>query len=605
MRTTEKDSVLFVETTDESTNFDVILLNRVAYIISLVSFTTFIALFFWGDLFIKWFFLSQTIGFLSILSFTKKGYLNIAKMLCIVCIDIFVIVLGSIYGSQTMMHIVFFPVAGLCVLFYDSEKIKLRIISICVSIISLIVLEYLLFTQQQLQNTEFTLQRWVILAIFIISTFAVLIKLSESLDYEKYKNAELLKKQKDFSRKLAINQNKIDRHNFELKDVRKQLENNKKAKSEFLANMSHEIRTPMNAIMGMTHLMQKDQPRTDQLEPLNILDFSGKALLNLIDGVLDFSKMESGQLELERIEFHLDQLIDSIIKTFSVLAINKNVELRSNIEEELPNILIGDPSRLTQIINNLLSNAIKFTEIGHVLLDIRKIGESDKKIHLQFSIKDTGIGIHEDNIEKIFENFVEASGNTNKLYGDNALGLTISKQLTELQGGKLKFESEVGKGSTFFVYLTFDKAESGNEEKQLSVFDISEGEKLIGIKVLLAEDNLVNQTVIDHFFERLGINLYIASDGKKALEMVKKQDFDLILMDLQMPNMDGIEAISEIRNLENSKKRNTPIIAITATAMKEVKEKVQNMGVNDVIIKPFNPSHLQHKMAALLGNSSD
>lgn len=213
--------------------------------------------------------------------------------------------------------------------------------------------------------------------------------------------------------------------------------------------MSHEIRTPMNAIMGMTHLLQKDQPRDDQLEPLNILDFSGKTLLTLIDDVLDFSKIEAGRLEFEKTEFDLERLLATIMETFKVMANNKNVDLKSNIEKDLHNVLLGDPARLTQIINNLLSNALKFTETGYVELSVQKLGESKNEISLQFSVKDTGIGIPEDRVETIFESFTQASGSTKRLYGGTGLGLTISRQLTELQGGTLQLESEVGKGTTF------------------------------------------------------------------------------------------------------------------------------------------------------------
>ena len=216
----------------------------------------------------------------------------------------------------------------------------------------------------------------------------------------------------------------------------------------------------MNAIMGMTHLLQKDQPRSDQLEPLNILDFSGKTLLTIIDDVLDFSKIEAGRIEFEHIEFNLEQLLSTIIDTFKALAINKKVSLKSNIENNLHYKLYGDPARLTQILNNLLGNAIKFTELGYVSLEVNKLKETKDHISLQFVVKDTGIGIPEERIATIFESFTQGSGSTKRLYGGTGLGLSISKKLIELQGGSLHLESELGKGTVFFVEMGFEKTRS-------------------------------------------------------------------------------------------------------------------------------------------------
>ncbi|MGB0347071.1 MAG: ATP-binding protein, partial [Balneolaceae bacterium] len=431
-----------------------------------------------------------------------------------------------------------------------------------------------------------------------VTTWLIFNTFSEFKESAESKTNELLEKEIELNRELSINQKKLERYITELEDTRIQLEQSTKAKSEFLATMSHEIRTPMNAIMGMTHLLQKDQPRDDQLEPLNILDFSGKTLLTLIDDVLDFSKIEAGRLEFEKTEFDLERLLATIMETFKVMANNKNVDLKSNIEKDLHNVLLGDPARLTQIINNLLSNALKFTETGYVELSVQKLGESKNEISLQFSVKDTGIGIPEDRVETIFESFTQASGSTKRLYGGTGLGLTISRQLTELQGGTLQLESEVGKGTTFFVDLTFDKGEKTIVESKADDSAVSEVQKLRGKKVLLAEDNIVNQKVMNRFLERWEINLFIVENGKEAVEMIKKEDFDLVLMDLQMPVMDGYEATTLIRNLSEPSKKGIPIIALTAAALKEVKEEVYASGMNDFVTKPFNPSELQRKMAA-------
>ena len=255
------------------------------------------------------------------------------------------------------------------------------------------------------------------LAAAFLTTWIVFNTFSDYKEIAEDKTTELLKKEKELNSELSANQKKLEIYISELESTRKELEQSNKAKSEFLATMSHEIRTPMNAIMGMTHLLQKDQPRSDQLEPLNILDFSGKTLLTLIDDVLDFSKIEAGRIEFEHIEFNLEQLLSTIIDTFKALAINKKVSLKSNIENNLHYTLYGDPARLTQILNNLLGNAIKFTELGYVSLEVNKLKETKDHISLQFVVKDTGIGIPEERIATIFESFTQGSGSTKGYMG--------------------------------------------------------------------------------------------------------------------------------------------------------------------------------------------
>lgn len=508
--------------------------------------------------------------------------------------------MSSVFGNQALVQVFFIPTIGLSILLFDRKNLVLRNISILISIFSYLILDYIIFDQVHISEHGFFFIRWSMLAAAFLTTWIVFNTFSDYKEIAEDKTTELLKKEKELNSELSANQKKLEIYISELESTRKELEQSNKAKLEFLATMSHEIRTPMNAIMGMTHLLQKDQPRSDQLEPLNILDFSGKTLLTIIDDVLDFSKIEAGRIEFEHIEFNLEQLLSTIIDTFKALAINKKVSLKSNIENNLHYTLYGDPARLTQILNNLLGNAIKFTELGYVSLEVNKLKETKDHISLQFVVKDTGIGIAEERIATIFESFTQGSGTTKRLYGGTGLGLSISKQLIELQGGSLHLENELGKGTVFFVEMGFEKTKSKFSADKINEIAQSILNNYKHIKVLLAEDNIVNQKVMYRFFERWGINLTIVENGKEAVDLVKTMNFDLILMDLQMPIMDGYEATEIIRSMKDTSKNKIPIIALTAAALSEVKKEVYASGMNDFVTKPFVPIELQKKMVDVI-----
>lgn len=598
IETLPKKKNFFVDPLDEIQQPGIKIMNRVSYFLVLVCVLFIIPFYFADSLPITGFFVAEALAFALIPLLASKGYGNTAKMMLIIYIDIGIVIISSVIGEDALIQAFFIPTMGLSILLFDAQHIKLRNASIAISVASYFILDYIIFEEVYISEDSFTVIRLSVLAASFVTTWLIFNTFSEFKESAESKTTELLAKEIELNRELNLNQQKLEKYITQLENARIELEKSTKAKSEFLATMSHEIRTPMNAIMGMTHLLRKEEPREDQMEPLNILDFSGRTLLTLIDDVLDFSKIEAGRIEFESTEFELPKLVSTIVETFKVTAANKNIELRSHIQKNMHPVLNGDPARLTQILNNLISNAVKFTEKGHVALSIEKYLEKDEELTLQFSVEDTGIGIAKDRLQSIFESFTQASGSTKRLYGGTGLGLAISKQLTELQGGKVWVESELGEGSTFYVQLTFKKGDIKEDSEEQSV-DAAVNEQLLhGIRVLLAEDNIVNQKVMSRFLERWNVELTIVDNGKDAVIKVREGEYDLILMDLQMPQMDGYEATAAIRSMEHSAKANIPIIALTAAALQEVKEQVYACGMNDFVTKPFNPYDLRDKMAA-------
>ena len=366
------------------------------------------------------------------------------------------------------------------------------------------------------------------------------------------------------------------------------------AKAQFLSSMSHELRTPMNAVIGMTHLLQQENPRADQMENLKTLKFSAESLLSLINDILDFSKIEAGKIDFEEVEFSLNYIASSIIHAQESRAKDKGISLRMEYDKQIPAFIIGDPVRLSQILNNLISNALKFTNEGEVVMKILQQKESDRLVTINFSIKDTGIGIPADKLEHIFENFTQASSSTTRNYGGTGLGLAITRQLLELQNSSIQVKSTINKGSVFYFTLSFGKGEKASiglkkEHNQKSGFP-----SLNGMKVLLVEDNKINQIVARKFLTKWDIAIDIADNGQIALDLLEENKYDLVLMDLQMPVMDGFEATKVIRSLK--KFDDLPIIALTASAVLEIQDAAMDAGMNDFVTKPFNPQNLYNKI---------
>lgn len=363
-----------------------------------------------------------------------------------------------------------------------------------------------------------------------------------------------------------------------------------RAKQQFLSVMSHEIRTPLNGILGAVNLLLQENPREDQLDYFKTLEFSGNHLLSLVNDILDFSKIEANRIQFERIDFNLRELVKGLMKIFAFKANDKGIELKLNVAESIPDVVKGDPMRLNQILTNLIGNAVKFTEKGEISLKINITEQHEKFLRCRFEVADTGIGILPEKLSTIFEFFSQADTNTTRKYGGTGLGLAITRKLVELQNGTIEVLSEVNKGSSFSFELTFEVAiMDGNREVKASG---NLQHSLKGIRILLVEDNKINQMIAGKFLNRWDAVVVIAENGKEALEKSLESKFDIILMDLQMPELDGYETSRLIRARADDYSLNIPIIALTASAYNEVKDGVMLSGMNDIINKPFIPDEL-------------
>ena len=387
-------------------------------------------------------------------------------------------------------------------------------------------------------------------------------------------------------------------------------EQSSQVQTEFLSTMSHEIRTPLNAVIGMSNLLMMESPRPDQKENLEILRFSAGNLLTLVNDVLDFNKIESGKITFENIKFNLDELMQNICGGQIIKAEEKGLEFQVYIDDYLKTRnLIGDPTRLSQIIFNLISNAIKFTTRGTVKVSVTCIEDRHNEATVKFSIRDSGIGIAPGKLKTIFEPFTQESITTTRQFGGTGLGLAIVKRLLDLQGGHIDVVSEIGVGSEFSAILEFPVSTdiSMPDERSRKMTVVSGGSTdihLSNLQVLIAEDNAVNVMLMKKLFSKWGIVPVIAENGERAIELLQYGNFDIVLMDLQMPILDGLEATKIIRRMPDPKKANVPIIALTASALFDIKDRVYNSGMNDYVSKPFKPNELLEKMLNLVAVAS-
>jgi signal transduction histidine kinase/CheY-like chemotaxis protein len=384
----------------------------------------------------------------------------------------------------------------------------------------------------------------------------------------------------------------LTKTNYELNETKSSLIETQKFRDQFMANMSHEIRTPMNAIVGLTNLLIKSDLNPQQSKYLDVIRKSGENLLVIINDILDLSKIEAGKMELEQRAFPLKTTLETVKMILNVKAEEKDIFLNEIIDAALPEYVVGDETRFTQVITNLVGNAIKFTEKGGVTLKADLLTNDSSKAKIKFSVIDTGIGIPQDKLSKIFESFSQASSDTTRKFGGTGLGLTISKQLVELHNSELEVASVVNVGSTFYFTIEFEIAEAPIIVENNSALDELD---ITGKVILLVEDNMFNQMVaVDSIKEIFpDIKIDVADNGQKALSLVNDNKYALVFMDIQLPDMDGFQITREIRKMGFDKLR---ICAMTASVLKEQIDACFDAGMNDYMMKPFTPELLKEKL---------
>jgi signal transduction histidine kinase len=401
---------------------------------------------------------------------------------------------------------------------------------------------------------------------------------------------------------LVRNQREIKRKNSQLEKYQKELiqakdlaEQGKRIKENFLANMSHEIRTPINGIIGLVNLLSQTEINEKQAEMLSLLRTSSTSLLGVINDVLDLSKIESGKFKINRGETNIIELCKAVINLLDIGAEEKQIALVLELDPKLPKNIIADSLRLNQILMNLIGNAIKFTNDGTVTLKVEVLDKKGNNLRLKFTVIDTGIGIAKENIDKIFEVFEQADEQTTVKFGGTGLGLSIVKNLAKLKGGNLDVESEEGKGSAFSFTNWYEVVSSSVDEEneqakppQLLPFD--------NVKILLAEDNLINTFLITKILKSWSVEVVVVGNGQEAIDKIKEDDYDLVLMDTYMPVMSGIDAIKSIRNGIVPGKENIPIINFSAAIMDGDKKVAMDAGANDILNKSFEPKLLHDKI---------
>jgi len=386
--------------------------------------------------------------------------------------------------------------------------------------------------------------------------------------------------------------------NVQLQEALTETEKLARTKSDFLSTMSHELRTPLNIVIGMSRLMQDSQRDKEQNENLNQLSFASEYLYSLINDILDFNKIESGKVELEKVEVKLFDQVSSIFGGMSVLAFEKGLKYSLHIDPRLKNVIVlSDPTRLSQIIYNLLSNAIKFTSEGSVEMFVKEVSRSDNQVNIHFDVRDTGIGIAPEKQATIFDPFIQASSSTSRTHGGTGLGLSIVSRLVSLFGSEIMLESTPGIGTHFSFEVSFEISQ--HSPKKFS-FQQPDEVELISTHILIAEDNSMNIFLMRRILDQWRIKYKIAANGEEAFNMFQLEPVDIILMDLHMPVMDGYEATRQIRKLPNGTSADVKIIALTANSSEDLDVKAKEAGMDDIILKPFTPEELLRKIKAYL-----
>lgn len=387
----------------------------------------------------------------------------------------------------------------------------------------------------------------------------------------------------------------LNKQNVQLAEEKQKALQAARAKGDFLSTMSHEIRTPLNGIIGITNILADEQLEDHLAEYVKTLTFSANNLMSIVNDVLDYSKIEAGGITLEQIPFNLNDLLIGIKNANQVKAHNKGIKLKLKREDDIPEFVVGDPARLSQVLNNLLSNAIKFTHHGEVTMDVSLNEVSGEHASVHFSIRDTGIDIPQDKKEFLFQKFTQLDSSITRKFGGTGLGLAITKRLLKLYRSEITCHSEPGKGSTFSFTIDFPVAPKKVNQDASGASPGKQFEHFQNPAVLLVEDNEVNTMITKTIVKKWGVQIKHATNGREALTLLERENFDLILMDLQMPVMDGYEATRAIRQTGHSMSE-LPIIGLSASAMESEKDQAMEAGMNDFICKPFNPMDLNRKL---------
>jgi signal transduction histidine kinase/CheY-like chemotaxis protein len=380
---------------------------------------------------------------------------------------------------------------------------------------------------------------------------------------------------------------------FEILKAKERAEKAVMVKSRFLSNMSHELRTPLNGIIGTSNILLQEEFLDNQKPYLEVLKHSSEHMLHLVNDILDFSKLEAGKMELEFTAFNLREFMQKAANPFLTGPANQQVPLLLDIDESLDMSIVSDETRLKQVLNNLLANARKFTEKGQIRLIAKAASIKSQSVQVRFSIRDTGIGIPANKLRQIFDSFTQADTETTRKYGGTGLGLAISKALVEMMGGQLKVESEPGQGSEF--YFTLELKIARNQKSYVNEGKMQEMINLNGLRILLAEDNPINMIVAKRFLEKWNVEVHEATNGLQALDLFAVKEFDLLLIDLEMPEMDGAQAVTEMRRKNNT----VPIVAFTAAVYEDMHTDLLHKGFTDFIHKPFRPEDLHRKILQL------
>ncbi|WP_439130535.1 ATP-binding protein [Polaribacter sp.] len=494
----------------------------------------------------------------------KNNKLNLARIIYLVTSAIGIAIISSFVGKNGSVEFVYMFNIGLPFIFFSFRRERIYVI---LFMLLPLILWILLFI------TDYNLISYKKLDPIIAKDFIYPISVSSAIFLVIFQLIYF----------LVINK----KYFYRIENKKQEAIEASNAKSNFLSTMSHEIRTPLNAVIGLSHILGDNNPRKDQVQNIEALNYSGKILLNLLNNVLDFSKMQSTKIELDNIPTNLLSATKQIKKIHEANCLRKGIRMNLVIDEDIPMVWL-DIVRFNQVINNLVTNAIKFTDEGSVTLRIQTQNKTSEKVTLLTEVIDTGIGIPKNKQKTIWEAFTQASSDTNRLYGGTGLGLPIVKSIVNAMGSDVKIESDLGKGSRFYFEIDLEIA----SKKELKNTQEKKTYNFKDKKVLLVEDNLINVMVGKQILEKHKFNVSVANDGATAVKMIKESFFDIVLMDIQMPIMDGYTATLEIRKFN----KKIPILALSASVFMEVKDKIQDCGMNGFIFKPFNPDDLLNKI---------